>query len=153
MKKLALIIPLLFTAPGVAQAQDADTILASFAGGGPRLSGAVLEELMADPGRVNDFCRAADEAPYNVQVAVGAGFAEAYTYFMSQNDAVSAGQIAQVACTCELTAGQIVVSFAARLGGAQADVCSASWDGEVGPGPGLLRTGATADGGGGVTDN
>ncbi len=91
----------------------------------------VVQVVTTDPGNVAEavagFCRQSDEAEREVQIGVGAAFAQSYLYFVSVGDQPSAGLIAQIACTCEQTPGDILSSYLATLGEAEDQACSSTW--------------------------
>lgn len=91
----------------------------------------VVRLVTADTGAVGnavaEYCRQADEAQRDVQIGVGAGFAQSHLYFISVGDQLNAGVIAQIACTCERTPGEILTSFLATLGEAEDQACSSTW--------------------------
>lgn len=137
----------------VALAQDAETIVAQYAGSSTQLAAAVADAVSADAQAAGDFCRAADDAASSTQISVGAGLAEAHRAYLEANDGVNAGIVAQIACTCELTAGDIAESFAANSGASVSQACEAPYNGEwAGVTPTLFRINA-GGGGGGVSRN
>jgi len=77
---------------------------------------------------VTEYCNEADEADRETQIAVGAGFAQAYVYFAGINNRPDAPRtISQIVCTCERTPGQILSSYLASLGELEDEVCSTPW--------------------------
>jgi hypothetical protein len=108
------VVVLAFSA-GAASAQSADDVAQMLTGDPTGLSAAVAE-----------YCAATDEADRDTQIAVGAGFALAYQYYASIGDTANAGVVAQIACTCERTPGDILSSYLASMGEIEDEACSTS---------------------------
>jgi hypothetical protein len=96
---------------------------------------------------VADHCMKADEAERQTQIAVGAGFAQSYLYFVAAGDQSGAELIGQIVCTCERTPGDILSSYLASLGELEDQACSTSWQADSSaavPGlPGFLPSGGS----------
>jgi hypothetical protein len=138
-----LIIPVL-TLAGIgvvpAQAQTADDVVQVLTGDAGDL-GAVVAE----------YCTEADEADRETQIAVGAGFAQAYLYFDGMGNRKDARTISQIVCTCERSVGQILSSYLASLGGVEDQTCSTPWRADTSDStPSLFKFTPT---GGAVTEN
>lgn len=132
MKSSLLIaaVAVLGLSPAVVHAQSADE---------------VVRVVTADNGNVAEvvagYCRESIEANREVQIGVGAAFAQAYLYFVSVGDQSSAGVIAQIACTCERSPGDILSSYLATLGEVEDQACSSTWSADrSGSLPSLFQT-------------
>lgn len=125
---------------GIVSAQTADDVAQVLTGDSAGLSAAVAE-----------YCAASDEADRDTQIAVGAGFAQTYQYYASIGDTANAGVVAQIACTCERTPGDILSSYLASMGETENGACSTSWRADSSDAtPRLWKFTAT---GGSVTEN
>jgi hypothetical protein len=133
-------VALLGLSASVAHAQSADDVVQVLTGNPVSVSAAVAE-----------YCAASDEAARDVQIEVGAGFAQAYQYYAGIGDLGSAKEISHIACTCERTEGQILSSYLASLGELENEACSTSWRADSSDStPRLFKFTAT---GGSVTEN
>jgi siroheme synthase len=125
---------------GLASAQTADDVVQVLTGDPAGLGAAVAE-----------YCAASDDADRDTQIAVGAGFAQAYQYYASIGDTANAGVVGQVACTCERTPGEILSSYLASMGETENEACSTPRRADSSDStPGLWKFTRT---GGSVTEN
>ena len=113
--RLLLTLPLLAGYSGLSHSEAARLVLESLQDSGIKVSEVVMDEILKDTNSLAELCQAASEAGGEMQAAVGCGLADAYCSLLSSGDRDGAQRIVELVASYELTGGDMIQAFVARL--------------------------------------
>jgi hypothetical protein len=113
--RLLLTLPLLAGSSGLSHGAAARLVLESLQDSGVEVSEVVMDEILRDVNSLAELCQAASEAGGEMQTAVGCGLADAYCCLLSSGDRDGAQRIVELVASYELTGGDMIQAFVARL--------------------------------------